>query len=206
MQTACQHIELNQAIEQALQPFTQPGDVVEVTVLNPALVKRLQGSWQFRASLQQMWSPRFVMLGTSQTQQADRHVGIPVKVSILRQVWVARAPIAQGQALSDQLVSIKAVPVQSGAHWLPASENPMGMVAKLAVAAGQPIDQKKVRQINDVTAKRPVTVDVVSDDVMISLQAVADISGVRGQTIPVTAGKKHYHAEITGPNRAKVRL
>jgi flagella basal body P-ring formation protein FlgA len=202
VQSSCSHAALNQAVELALQPFTQPGDVIDITVLNPALVNRLAGSWQFNATLQQMWSPRFVMLG----QQGNRHIGIPVKVSILRKVWVAKGPIAQGQALSDQLVSIQAVPLQSGAQWLPATDNPVGLIARLPVSAGQPVDKKKVRLSNDVTAKQPVTVDVFSDDVMISMQAVADISGVRGQTIPVTAGKKHYQAEITGPNRARVNL
>jgi flagella basal body P-ring formation protein FlgA len=190
------------AIQQALAPFLTAGDRVEVTLLNAALVSHLTGEWQFHSTLHQLWSPRFVMIG----QQGEHHVGIPVKVTVKRQVWTALMPIAQGQAITPVLAHITVQPVQSGVQWLPASQALDGLVAKLLLQPGQPIDKKKVRQRMDIQAKQPVTADVESDDVLISVMAIADISGVKGQIIPITAGKKHYQAEIIGPNRVKVRL
>jgi flagella basal body P-ring formation protein FlgA len=194
-------------VTQQLAPYLQPGDHLTLTALNPTMADALDEGWQFQTLLGIYWSPRFIVKAT----KAGQTRSFPVRAELTRQVYVTTQPVPANTLLTSTPLKISYQPVQTGANWLSATADISHQVTRLPLAANSPIDVKKLALQADVQAHQPVTLEVESDGVLLSMQGVAMTQGVIGQQVSVQQvsvkqGKRNYYGIVTQPNHVRVKL
>ena len=103
------------------------------------------------------------------------------------EIFVPRAVIYPGDAISQELLKTKAVRRDrlSGRAVLTAGDEPSGWVARRTLVPDQPIHKEALRRPTTVQQGQPVTVEYIDGSISIALNAVAIQSGGIGDTISV---------------------
>jgi flagella basal body P-ring formation protein FlgA len=128
-----------------------------------------------------------------------------VRIAAPGTMVVAAADLRAGQALRAgdvELEQVRTFPARVPA--LKSLSDGAGMLVRRYVAAGTPLTAADLMEPNDVDRGEMVAVEVQSGGARLKLEAQAETSGRRGQSIPLrnaTSGKIFY-AQIAGKGRA----
>jgi flagella basal body P-ring formation protein FlgA len=200
---------LRHYVEQAVQPWLQPGEHLWIEAMSP-LPEGVESATQFDSALSQHFSSRLVV----QVHTPKGLRGVPIKICLEKPVWVLQTPVATGEPITaDNLVltSRRTEQLQEARHWL--AEKPGGaIVARMALAKGDLLDDRKLTEALTIAAQHPITLLVdAGNGVEIALNGISLQAGRLGQSIRVryplpgnSKTMKEALATVCGPQRARL--
>lgn len=126
-----------------------------------------------------------------------------VRISVEREVWVAGRNIAKGDAITADEISATRVAQFPATEFRPLNASSIvGNIARRPIAAGQRILSDILEESKDVRAGETVHVKLVAGATTITLDALAQSSGIKGQSVLVhnPSSGKTFRAVIDGPS------
>lgn len=137
-------------------------------------------------------------------------VGVPVKISALKDVYVAKETIARGAVLTNNLLQVKTIDI-SNTFVVPleAGDLSKSYVTTKIFQAGTVLDKKFLKSQPDIMRDTPVTMYFKSkEDLSITVDGVAISDGNIGDTISVKNKKYNrvYSGKIVGVNKILIRI
>jgi flagellar basal body P-ring formation protein FlgA len=138
---------------------------------------------------------------------ASLAVWAKVRISVEREVLVAAHNIAKGELLTAHEISISRMAQFPAKEYPPSDTSAIaGKIARRPIAAGQRILPEMLEQATDVRGGETVHVKVVDGAATIMLDAVAQSSGMKGQSVIVhnPLSGKNFRAVIEGPSQVLV--
>ena len=141
-----------------------------------------------------------------------RDIGVPVKITVNRPVWVVKHPVASGAHLrpSDFELQVRDVS-QDLAHVAGPELNMNNYIARVNLASGQMLDTRRIQLPPDVRRNDDVLIVLTNGrgmDISVMGEAMTDAN--IGDTVRVRHGeartRKYYTATVVGKNRVQVEI
>ena len=152
----------------------------------------------------------FIVVSIYSNGEFIRTVGIPVKISALKDVYVAKENIARGVVLTSNMLEVKTVDITNTyIEPLEYGEMKKPYVTTKIFQAGNIIDKKFLKSQPDIMRDAAVTLYFKSkDDLAITLDGIAVSEGNIGDMISVRNKKYNriYNGKIIGENKVLVRI
>jgi flagella basal body P-ring formation protein FlgA len=126
-----------------------------------------------------------------------------VRISVEREVWVAGRSIAKGDAITADEISTTRVAQFPATEFRALNVSALvGKIARRPIVAGQRILPEMLEESKDVRGGETVHVKVVAGAATITLDAVAQSSGVKGESVLIhnPSSGKAFRAVIDGPS------
>jgi len=130
-----------------------------------------------------------------------------VRISVEREVLVAARNIAKGDAITADQISATRVAQFPAKELRPlTAAGTLGKIARRTIAAGQRILPDMLEDTKDVRGGETVHVKVVDGATTITLDAVAQSSGIKGESVVIhnPLSGKNFRAVIEGPSQVLV--
>jgi flagella basal body P-ring formation protein FlgA len=166
-------------------------------------VNGLQASARTSAQTGVLWKGRVVSQENHSTA-----IWVRVRLSVEREIIVAKHDLAANQKVTPADLETRRGlfnPLDSVSD---VSQSVLGLVAKRPIRAGQRLASSLFSTPADITAGQVVKVDVLLGQVHLRLEAVAEASGNRGDSVwlkQANSGKR-FKGRITGPQQAELQI
>lgn len=135
--------------------------------------------------------------------------GVPVKISVYDNVWVAAEAINRGSSLTGMNIEVQEKEISEIAKTAARAKNsPDGYLAKKNFRSGEIIDIRHIETIPDIMRNNRVSIIFQSDYVTVSMPGEAMQEGKIGDFIRVRNKqyKKDYIGKVVGNNTILVNI
>jgi flagellar basal body P-ring formation protein FlgA len=141
----------------------------------------------------------------------SRDVGVPVKISIKKPVWVVKNIVNANEPLKMSNFSLQIRDVSHGYSYLVGQERNLSTyVARVSMRPGEILDARKIVIPPDVTYNDAIRILISSSNGMtISVPGIALANGRIGETIRVRQSvfqNKYYSAKVIDKNQVLVEM
>lgn len=159
------------------------------------------------------YATRGIIQVTLTTEGETKQIGVPIRVSIEKPVWVSKKLIRAKEPLSLKNVTLQRKRLELEAPYsIGAKENITGYISRINIPPGSVLDVRKLKLSPAVTRNERVRmVMMLANGIKVSTYGIALETGAVGHKIRVSQGLENtkgriYTAEIIDNNTVMVRI
>ncbi len=180
---------------------------------SPLLLKGDQLNFFLEDSRSVSIPSRIIVQVTISTDEETRHVGVPVRISVEKPVWVTTRLVKAKEGLNHKDVVLQRKRLDTDLPYvLSASDEISQYTSRVNLAPGSILDVRKITQTPAVFRNDDVRITLaMGEDVQVSVYGKAMEDGAIGQRIRVSQitperHRKIYNAKVIGKNSVRVEM